>query len=305
VGLKLVAAVAIVAWLMSSGQLDLSRIWTVRNGAALAAVIICKLVASTLPLVRWYIMARGVGLDLSLPHAMHIGLIGNFFSTAAPGMLGQDAARLAYGRSLKLGSGARLVSTVFADRIVGVVTLLGLSVVLTAWHLAATGVIPMERLALLGVLAAVLGAAVVTVLARLALHFPRHSIWRPFQPLAAALGEYRRHPKALVIACALSVAAHMAAFAGFYFGFVSLGATPPLLPVLALSPALVLLRGIPTTPLSLGVTDWFGEVLYAGIDLSDGAEVVMLTRLVTLGIQATCGIPFLIPVRRRGADDPQ
>jgi uncharacterized protein (TIRG00374 family) len=123
--------------------------------------------------------------------------------------------------------------------------------------------------------------------------------------VAAALSDYRRHPKALVIACALSAAAHMAAFAGFYFGFVSLGAAPPLLPVLALSPALVLLRGIPTTPLSLGVTDWFGEVLYAGMDLSDGAEVVMLTRLVTLGIHAACGIPFLFPVRTRGADDAQ
>jgi hypothetical protein len=64
VGLKLAAAAAILAWLTASGQLDLSRIWTVPNGAALAAVIACKLVATTLPAVRWYVMARGLGLDL-------------------------------------------------------------------------------------------------------------------------------------------------------------------------------------------------------------------------------------------------
>lgn len=240
VGLKLAAAAAILAWLTASGQLDLSRISTVPNGAALAAVIACQLVAITLPAVRWYVMARGMGLDLSLAQAIHIGLIGNFFSTAAPGMLGQDAARFAYGRSLKLGSGARLVSTLLADRVVGFATLLGLGIALAAWHLAATRVIPMERLVLLGALAVVLLVGIAAALTRLDLHAARHSLWRPIRAVAAALSDYRRNPKALVIACALSVAAHMAAFAGFYFGFVSLGAAPPLLPVLALSPALVL-----------------------------------------------------------------
>jgi uncharacterized membrane protein YbhN (UPF0104 family) len=304
-GLNLAAAAAIIGWLIASGQLDLSRIWTVRNGAALGAVIACKLVATTLPLIRWHVMTRGLGLNLSLPGAIHIGLIGNFFGAAAPGMLGQDAARLAYGRSLKLGGGARLLSTVIADRVIGLATLAGLGVAGGAWYLAVKEIIPIGRLALLGALAILLVAGIGAVGARLDLPSPHSSIWRPVQRLAAALGEYRHHPKTLVIACALSVAGHMAAAAALYFGFVSLGVTPPVLPVLAVSPVLALLRGIPTTPMGLGVLDWFGEVLYSGIDLSDGAEVVMLTRLVTLGISAACGIPFLIPVRRGGADDAQ
>jgi uncharacterized membrane protein YbhN (UPF0104 family) len=303
VALKLAVAAAILTWLLASGQLDISRIWAIRNGGALAALIACKLAATTLPAVRWYVMTRGLGLELSLPSAIHIGLIGNFLSTAAPGMLGQDGARLAYGRSLKLGSGARLVSTVLADRIAGLAALIGLAITLSAVYLAVAGIVPMERLVLLGVLVAVLVVGIGAGLMRLNLPSLRGFLWRPIQALAAALSEYRHQPKALAIALTLSVASHMAAFAGFYFGFASLGAAPPLLPVLALSPALVLVCAIPTTPLSLGVTDWFGEVLYSGMDLSDGAEMVMLTRLVTLGIDAACGIPFLFPVRMRGADE--
>jgi uncharacterized membrane protein YbhN (UPF0104 family) len=132
VALKLAVAAAILTWLLASGQLDISRIWAIRNGGALAALIACKLAATTLPAVRWYVMTRGLGLELSLPSAIHIGLIGNFLSTAAPGMLGQDGARLAYGRSLKLGSGARLVSTVLADRIAGLAALIGLAITLSA-----------------------------------------------------------------------------------------------------------------------------------------------------------------------------
>jgi hypothetical protein len=117
-------------------------------------------------------------------------LIGNFFSTAAPGMLGQDAARFAYGRSLKLGSGARLVSTLLADRVVGFTTLIGLGIALAAWHLAATGVIRIERLTLMGALAVVLVAGIAAALARLGPHFPRHSLWRPIRAVASALSDY-------------------------------------------------------------------------------------------------------------------
>jgi len=297
--LKLAVAGGILAWLIVSGQLNLSRLWDVHNRAALGALIGCRLVATTLPAVRWHRMARALRLELSLGRAIHIGLTGNFFGAVAPGMLGQDAARLVYGRTLQLAGGAKLVSTVLADRMVGVFTLAGLGVLLAGWRLADAGTVPITRLAMLGVLAVLMAVLLAAALSRVDLAAARQRIWRPIGELADAMVQYRHHPRTLAFAVALSVAGHMAGFAAFYFAFVSLGAAPTFLPVLALSPVLTLVRGIPTTPMGLGVADWFGEKLYSSIHLSDGAEVVMLTRLVTIGIAAACGVLLLVPVRRR------
>lgn len=297
--LKLTIACSILWWLIGSGRLDLARLWSLQNGAALAAVIVCKLLSTTIPAVRWHVMTRALGLKISLARAIHIGLIGNFFNAALPGMLGQDAARFAYGRTNEPGREARLLSSMLADRFVGLAALIGLGVVLAPWSLASAKWTSISRMALPALLTMLLVFVVVASLSRVDSSFLRRRLWGPMQSLGAALTEYGQHPGPLTVAIALSAAGHLANFAGFYFGFLTLGLNPALLPVLALSPLVTFVRGLPTTPMGLGIADWAGEALYASIHLADGAEVVMLNRIVTFGIAAACGFLFLVPMRRQ------
>ncbi len=302
--LKLLLVLAILVWLLHSGQLDMARLKSVRAGPILAALVGFRVLAAVLPVIRWHLVVRGQGLAFPFWQAVHVGLIGTFFNAVTPATLGQDTARLFYGRKLSIGSNAALVGSILTDRFIGLAALAVLGIVFGGWYQWNSGIAMSRWLAIaplvfLGGLALCAGVAIGGMSAL------RGRLFAPARRVLAAVTDSSRRPGLLTVAFLLSVAGHMAVIGGFYCAFVILGGSPPLLAVLAISPVITLLRGIPLTPMGLGLMEWASELLYSMADQSDGAEVVMLTRIVTVLFGLSCGVLLFIPMKLRAPNETQ
>ncbi len=292
---KALIAAAIVAWLLQSGKLDVSRLKELRNGPVLALLVGLRILAGVLPIVRWQLVVRGQGHEFPMRQAIHVGLIGNFFNSIAPSTLGQDVARVFYGRRLQVASNPALVCSVATDRLIGTVALAVLGVLfggLYQWN--AETAPPWLALAPLAFLAALVLTAAAAIRG---LTFFRARLPAPVNLALVAIDELKSRPGVLLATFALSLAGHLAVIGSYYCAFVTLGGSPPLLAVLAISPVLTLLRGLPLTPMSLGVMEWASELLFSMAGHGDGAEVVLLTRAVTVLFGLACGLLFLVPLQ--------
>lgn len=303
-GVKMLVAAAIVVWLIQSGRLDMHRLRGLTGGGVMAALVGFRVLASLLPVVRWQLIVRGQGYDFPLSQAVHIGLIGNFFNSVTPSTLGQDGARLLYGRQLQVAGNAALVYSIAADRLIGLAALAMLGILfggLYHWQLPGglSEWLVLGPLAFLGGVA-LCGAAVFGGLAAVRGRLPGAA-----KAALAAVDQLRSRPGLLLAAFLLSCGGHLAIMGSYYCAFATLGGTPPALAVLAISPALTLLRGLPLTPMSLGVMEWASELLYSLAGQKDGAEVVLVTRAVTLLFGLVCGLLYFVPVRSKGGHETE
>jgi len=125
--LKFIFATGIVYWLFSSGKLDftlISKSFSVGYGwlFCLISIIIQDLISA----FRWKLILSP-GVKSKLPNLQMIKLtwIGLFFNSVLPGAVTGDLIKLVYARDLdKEVSKTFLVTTVFMDRILGLMGLL-------------------------------------------------------------------------------------------------------------------------------------------------------------------------------------
>lgn len=78
---------------------------------------------------RWHIMAKAVGFSLSIWEAIKIGFIGSFFNVLAFGVVGGDSLRAFYAARQTKTKVPEAISSVFADRIIGLMTMFGIAIV--------------------------------------------------------------------------------------------------------------------------------------------------------------------------------
>jgi hypothetical protein len=292
--LKILFSTGIAGYLIVSGRLEMSRLLAIQSFSLLWLCVGLRALASMLPVLRWYVLARGMGAQLPFAQAMHIGVIGNFFGAVAPATLGQDGARLFYGRKLDLAGSPTLVCSILADRFTGLSALILLGAGFGGWYLW-----PQfdARWLVFGggvaVAAAGLGILAWQGAAMLCARFPSAGT------ASDALRRVRHVPGKLLVAFFLSIAAHLAITAGYYYAFRAIGASPPPLAVLAISPLLTLLRSVAITPMGLGVMEWSADLLYAATGQHEGAEAVMLIRLVGLMFALVCGLLFFVPMEKK------
>lgn len=79
--------------------------------------------------VRWRILMKTVGLNISMPRTLTLYFIGHFFNAAFPGVVGGDLPKSYYVAKETKHNKAEVISTVFIDRIIG---LLALVIICTA-----------------------------------------------------------------------------------------------------------------------------------------------------------------------------
>jgi uncharacterized protein (TIRG00374 family) len=301
--LKCALAAALVGWLLRTGRLDLTALSRIQFGWLLAGVLVFRAIAILLPLARWHVLARTRDLDLRLATAIHIGLIGSFFSIVAPSGIAVDSARLFYGMRATAGSMAALLSSLVMDRLVGfaaLVTLASILGVLLLVHSSAAGLADYAGYSVLLALLLALGLVAVALAGRLLLvsvsKIMARVAWRPVAMALAAFSNYRDHKAALGKAFAISCAAHLSFFTAIYLGFRSLHFAAPLLLVFSIAPLVTLSWMIPTTPLGIGVVDSAAEISYAAAGVEGGAEVMLVMRGTALLIYLMAGLAYLIPV---------
>lgn len=194
-----------------------------------AGGLIC-LVSILLTFVRWYVLVRGQGLAITLPHALRLGLLGFFWSTFFPGSVGGDAVKAFY-IAREQSRRTVAVSTVLVDRLVGLWGLVWLVALLGGvfWALQSPILLasPYLRSIVFSAAGIVGGTLVAWFLAgffpdplaqRIADRLDRmgkvgHSVaelWR-------SVWLYHREPRAVTLSLLMSIVGHVGFVLTFYF----------------------------------------------------------------------------------------
>ena len=292
---KLAFAGALLAWLLTSGRLDLGRIGELEFGFALAAGFALRGVSTLIPLFRWCVLARAAGLHISWRQGIQIGLAGRFFSLAAPGWLGMDSARVYYGVSRDPDQSEAVVASVLLDRISDIVALAGLAGAVFLWRMLDD----IELAALAAPAALLFAVASVTSGSTVGRRLVRY-----IRSVMRVVGGYRTNRTPLLAAALIALAGHIVGFSGVWFLFQALAGEVTFVEVFTLQPIVALVRLVSISPHGLGVADVVGDVTYRSAGSPIGAEVVFVSRLITMAVSAVCGIGFLFPLARmRGRGD--
>lgn len=102
---------------------------TQKNWGWIAVAILSCLAAHVISYYRWHVMANAVGFSLTAWEAIKIGFIGTFFNVVAFGVVGGDSLRAFYAAKQASSKIPEGISSVFADRIVGLMTMCGVAIV--------------------------------------------------------------------------------------------------------------------------------------------------------------------------------
>jgi uncharacterized membrane protein YbhN (UPF0104 family) len=225
---------ALVWW--SGPQTVLDALAALEAGPVLAALGL-GVVTTVCAAWRWCLVARGLGMRLSLPAAVADCYQALFLNAVLPaGMLGDLHRAVGHGR--RTGDVGRGVRAVVLERLVGLVVLVGVAAVVLA-----------AEPALLGVLAEVVpGAGWVGVGALVALPVLGWLLRGRLRPMAADVRAVLRSGAAPGI-LVLSVAALGGYLATFVVAARAVGATAP---VTELLPLLVLALLVMALPLNVG-----------------------------------------------------
>jgi uncharacterized membrane protein YbhN (UPF0104 family) len=211
--LKLLVSAGLIAYFVSTIQIDrIVETFAAARFFYIAVALGVYLMAQVVSAFRWATLVRPLGIRTPFKDLIQYYLIGMFFNLFAPSTVGGDVSRVYY---LVKDQGAattgRPVTTVPAaisvlmDRAIGMIVLvwLGAAGLLLFPDYAVPQTIRSVTFALAGCL--LLGALSVPVL-RVFLPGDGHHL---IVKLRLALGSYRRHWSALLIAAALSLAVHL------------------------------------------------------------------------------------------------
>jgi len=259
---------------------------------------LCFLLALGAGLVRWQRLARAVGLPCSAPQALRIGVLAYTLDFVALGAAGGDLFKALSLRRLHPGRGVHALTTVVADRLVGLGSLL-LIAGGAAWILGAT-TLPGTLPALARLVFAASAAGIGTVVLLLALRRRSQElvdrarmlplVGGHIANLLDAVALYAGNPRIVIQAVVLSFAVHSLNISGFALLAAGLSANPPDLAQHFLIVPLASLSGVVPLPAdTLGVLDYAMSYLYEHVTAgatpaSLGLLVVMTYRVVGVAL---------------------
>jgi hypothetical protein len=307
--LKMTLVLLLFLWLSKSGRLDFRELAVlVRDPRVFFANLCLWGIAYVLfGTVRWYLLVRGLGLDVSFPRALQLQLIGFFFNTAMPGAVGGDIVKAVYIiREQAEARRARAMLTVLLDRLIGLAGLFfiaGVAMLADGELLSKTPALkPVSvfiGLGILGIFGVFLWLTVplvqkidpIPVLLRLKI--PGIKL---FSRVYDALLAYRQCPSVLVWAFLISICIQSAALSYGFFLTKNLipGASPGVLDFAVIFPLGVMSTALPLAPGGLGVGHVAFDRLYQLIGLTGGANVFNVMVLGQLALNLLGFIPYLL-----------
>ncbi|MBS1984425.1 MAG: flippase-like domain-containing protein [Bdellovibrionales bacterium] len=297
-------SLTVLVLLIRSGKLSLSDVRTFLEqpwaGVACLGIMACVL---SLAFFRWRLLLLSQGIPLPYRQAVHLGMLGQFFSTFIPGTVGGDLVKAVYVAKKFPGSKLKSVSTILVDRIMGLSSMFflgGIAFLVGRGHLAMLTDPKARLIELLGW--TLLAAASVMVLGLLLLptlgnklpakFFPGRNfpLKKHIEPLYEAAISYRHCTSALWKVLAVSCCIHLLNIAMLFtisrvmFGPYPWGeidvATFILGGILGLAA-----QGIPVAPMGLGVGQFAFAAIFQTLGApSDrfGAAIITGMQLVTL-----------------------
>jgi glycosyltransferase 2 family protein len=306
--LKVVVAVALLAWMITDGRLDPSRLSIFADHPELSAVAIAYWLIGPVILatLRWRLLLRCAGYKLTVARSIRLQLVGTFFTTVMPGSLGGDFIKVFYLiRDNPDKDRSNALWAILFDRIIGMCGLFLIGAIFISINLTALWSITLLRpviLVVYGYLA--LFCAFLVLLKRMkspaAPQSPgsqtaaRSLLNRVYQFLTACR-VYRDQFRAIFVSVVLSTVAHGLSFVLFAaLAWGTWGQGGSLGELAAIFPVGMLVTTLPLSPGGLGVGHLAFDHLFMLVGLTDGANIynayfVCQTLLNLTGVLAYLG----------------
>jgi uncharacterized protein (TIRG00374 family) len=315
--IKFAAAAGVAAYVVLSGRLDIERVALGADWAYIAAGFGVLLALPIVGWIRWWVVARALGVEMGLREAFRIHMIGVFFNSFLFGATGGDLLKAYYvaaehGREAK----ATAVMTVVLDRVFGVV---GLFVLLAAALPVAWAHVPSEGGVLtMGIAAlAIYGGGMAFFLF---LAIPRFregrraylaarsagtglgaKVARVVDEMDEAIQTASAHPAMAAFCVAVSALGHLVSVVSFHLFAVALGAGQlPFGKHMVLAPIALGVNGLPILPAGgLGAGEFFSSLAFgvgAGVEKWVGGTVLFLWR-ISLFVPGLVGLAFFVRER--------
>jgi len=323
--LKWVLALALLAFVIRSGKLDVAQLKVFLKSPSVG-LLCCAitLVWYFLCFVRWKILLRSQAITVPLKTVFQLGMLGQFFQTFMPGTVGADLAKALYISKRYPAQKVRAIFSVIVDRgvgLFGILVLGGLAFIGVGAELKEVQhplVSVIRSLGYLLLTVTALGAVAVCFLPaigrRLELlrgRWPRVPLLlrKPFRLLRQIVEQYASKSGTIAVSILISLLTHSLAvlilyvIAGKMFGPMPWGELDLPRFVLAASLGLVVMA-LPISPSGLGV----GQAAFASIfsalgvgNESFGASIVTAFQVVTLFVNLS-GFIFFATHRQEVAD---
>ena len=300
---RLLITAAILAYLLRSIDVGASVHAMLRVNPwwfafTLALVAIDRMVMA----IRWLLLLRAAGVDISAATALRIFLTSSFVGSFLPAGVGADAAR-AYEVASRTSRGSQAVASVGIDRMLGLVAIAVLGIAgLAGWS---RHVEPDLRLRLMA--AAILAGAgtlavfwVDTLVRAVLPEGWRGTRWGSrVLRLADAIGAYRRHPRVLAQVMALSIAVQLVrVFQGYGLGR-GLGLEVGLDYYLVFMPIAMLVLLLPVSISGFGLPQAAIVWLLRPVGVPDAESLALSTLLIVIGILGNLPGAILYAVRKK------
>lgn len=307
--LKISLASALIYWLISTGKLnfnELDILW--RNPDILAfnltfwvggAAILCSL--------RWRALVRGMGFTLSVFQSVRLNLIGLFFNTVMPGMVGGDVVKALYVCKGQPGQArVPVLLTILLDRVLGLLALFCISFVAILINFSTIYENPLMRPFILMTFSVICGISTLVFMAALSSEtrdkvfflrwlFAKIDQIRILKKIYDALRSYKDNPVFLVQAFGIAIV-HQMLLVGLYFTVsrVLIDAQLPLGILMTILPIGVVTTAVPLTPGGLGVGHVAFDKLFQVAGLGPGgANIFNVVFFGQLFLNLLGFIPYL------------
>jgi len=288
---RLALAVLVLGWLFS--KMDVSRLAaTLRSLASAWPLVLAAFVVSATPMffsiARWRAILSALDMKLPWKRVARIFLVGAFFNTFMVGSTGGDLVKAYYAARETRHRKTEAVTSVFIDRVIGLLVLAMLLVVIIVVRWSFYGAHTQTSATALTALS-VCGTVIVGALAALSVHWfevwPALRRWqtRPLigKALATAERAYnafyvcRSHPRLLLVLAFHSLGVQLTLVAAIALLGRALGLTLSFTDYLCVSPLVGLISSVPATPGGVGIREFANVNLFAALAVPNDKALVL------------------------------
>jgi uncharacterized protein (TIRG00374 family) len=315
--LKLAIAAGLILWLIEKGELDFRQLnlLVTMPTIGLFAAFYWLVGPCLLGSLRWLLLLKGAGYNITWYQAFKLQLTGFFFNSAMPGAVGGDLVKVIYviRGNPDMGKTPAMMS-ILLDRVIGLGGLfsIGMVLALSAWP-TLIAINSLEPL-LYGLIGLNLGVLIFFIVALY--HYRGDD---PFQKLFSinipglsvlaklynAIRVYRYKRTYFVSCFIISLLIQGMSLALFYFIAINvptLNSNLNFSAIASIFPIGMLTAALPIAPGGLGVGHVAFDRLFEAVGLSGGANIFNIFTLSQLALNLTGVIAYLSMKKKVGTD---
>ena len=316
--IQIALAITILALLFS--RIDKSELLavlsrTAENWPLIISALITTLVCLCICTLRWKILLGTIGLKLSFSRMLTLYFVGHFFNAFMPGVVGGDLPKAFYVAKETHHKKTEVVSTVFIDRIIGLIALIALSTVIMICNLNFFLSNNYTKIALLFNCALLGGCVMGLFLVFQRNIFEQFALFRKFEErtsagkiLSRAYNSFRTclySPAVLVKTLGLSLINHTLMISIAFQVGKALGIQIRFLDYLVVFPTINAAAALPITPSGWGIKEGVAKYLLGAMNVPETMAIPLsaLTTMLLLFWSVVGGIVYILYSLKAGRID--